>query len=41
MPHYGMRPCSLGLKDFLDQLNLFYIWIDLYLQQIKSYGHAS
>jgi hypothetical protein len=27
--------------DFLDELNLLYIWICLYLQQIKSYGHAS
>jgi hypothetical protein len=31
---------SLGLKEFLDQLNLPYIWIYLYLQQIKSYGHT-
>jgi hypothetical protein len=28
---------SLGLKEFLDQLNLLYIWIYLYLQQINSY----
>jgi hypothetical protein len=32
---------SLGVKEFLDQLNLLYIWICLYLQQIKSYEHAS
>jgi hypothetical protein len=32
---------SLSLKEFLDQLNLLYIWICLYLQQIKSYGHVS
>jgi hypothetical protein len=32
---------SLGLKEFLDQLNFLYIWICLYLQQIKSYGHVS
>jgi hypothetical protein len=32
---------SLGLKEFLNQLNLLYIYIYLYLQQIKSYGHAS
>jgi hypothetical protein len=29
------------LKEFLDHLNLIYIWICLYLQQIKSYDHAS
>jgi hypothetical protein len=28
----------LGLKEFLDQLNLLYIWICLYLQHIKSYA---
>jgi hypothetical protein len=32
---------SLGLKNFLNQLNLFYINICLYLQQIKSYEHMS
>jgi hypothetical protein len=32
---------SLGLKDFLDQLNLLYIWICLYLQHIKCYRHAN
>ncbi len=26
------RDHSLGLKEFLDQLNLLYIWICLYLQ---------
>jgi hypothetical protein len=28
-------------KEFLNQLNLFYIYICLYLQQIKSYIHVS
>jgi hypothetical protein len=32
---------SLSLKEYLNQLNLLYIFICLYLQQIKSYGHAS
>jgi hypothetical protein len=33
---------SLSLNEFLDQLYLLYIWwICLYLQQIKSYVHAS
>jgi hypothetical protein len=32
---------SLRLKEFLNQLNLLYICICLYLQQIKSYGHTS
>jgi hypothetical protein len=31
----------LGFKEFLDQLNLLYILICLYLQQIKSYEHTS
>jgi hypothetical protein len=31
----------LGLKEILNQLNLFYICICLCLQQIKKYGHAS
>jgi hypothetical protein len=31
---------SLGLKDFLNELNLLYICIYLYLQQIKSYEYA-
>jgi hypothetical protein len=31
----------LGLKEFLSQLNLPYICICLYLQQIKSYERAS
>jgi hypothetical protein len=40
---YHIMRCdhSLGFKEFLDKLNLLYIWICLYLQQIKSYGHAS
>jgi hypothetical protein len=28
-------------KDFLNQLNLLYIWICFYLQKIKIYGHMS
>jgi hypothetical protein len=32
---------SLSFKEFLDQLNLLYIWICLYLQQIKSYVHVN
>jgi hypothetical protein len=28
-------------KDFLNQLNLLYIWTYLYLQQINIYEHAS
>jgi hypothetical protein len=28
-------------KDFLNQFNLFLIYICLYLQQIKSYVHVS
>jgi hypothetical protein len=28
-------------EEFLNQLNLLYIWKYLYLQQIKIYGHAS
>jgi hypothetical protein len=32
---------SLSLKEFLDQLNLIYILICLYLQQIKSYEHTT
>jgi hypothetical protein len=31
----------IWFEEFLNQLNLFYICICLYLQQIKSYGHAS
>jgi hypothetical protein len=31
----------VGLKEILDQLNLLYICICLYLQQIKSYEHIS
>jgi hypothetical protein len=31
---------SLSLKEFLNQFNLLYIYICLYLHQIKSYGHA-
>jgi hypothetical protein len=31
----------LDLKEFLDQLNLLYICICLYLQYIKSYEHMS
>jgi hypothetical protein len=31
---------SLDLKELLNQFNLFYIFICLYLQHIKSYGHA-
>jgi hypothetical protein len=31
----------LSLKEFLDKLNLLYIWICLYLQQINSYKHVS
>jgi hypothetical protein len=31
----------MGLKEFLDQFNLLYIWISLYLEQIKSYEHVS
>jgi hypothetical protein len=32
---------SLDLKEFLNQFNLLYIYIYLYLQQIKSYEHMS
>jgi hypothetical protein len=32
---------SLDIKEYLNQLNLFFIYICLYLQQIKSYGHVS
>jgi hypothetical protein len=40
---YRIMGCdySLGLKEFLDQLNLLYILICLYLQQIKSCEHLS
>jgi hypothetical protein len=39
-PHYKLPPLS-GLKEFLNQLYLLYIYICLYLKQIKSYGHVS
>jgi hypothetical protein len=32
---------SLSLKEILNQFNLIYICIYLYLQQIKSYSHVS
>jgi hypothetical protein len=32
---------SLNLKEFLDQLNLLYILIYLYLQYTMGYGQAS
>jgi hypothetical protein len=32
---------SLGLKEFLNQFNLLYICIYLYLQHIKNYGYVS
>jgi hypothetical protein len=31
----------LGLKEFLNQLNLLYIYRCLYLQQTNSYRHVS
>jgi hypothetical protein len=35
------NPACICFKELLNQLNLVYICICLYLQQIKSYGHAS
>jgi hypothetical protein len=34
-------PTCIYFKEFLNQLNLIYIYICLYLQQIKSYEHVS
>jgi hypothetical protein len=41
MGHIMCYDHSLSLKEFVNQLNLLYICICLYLQQIKSYGHVS
>jgi hypothetical protein len=41
MAHIMVCDNSLDLKIFLNQLNLLYIYICLYLQQIKSYEHMS
>jgi hypothetical protein len=40
VPHYELQSL-FWFKEFVDQINLLYIWICLYLQQIKSYEHVS
>jgi hypothetical protein len=41
MGHIVACDYSLELKEFLNQLNLLYICIYLYLQQINSHEHVS